>query len=203
MNDFLTETADRFKSMPQPAQWLLGILAGVAATAIATIFLLMMGWWSNTSNTVERLEPRVAQILGFLESDLDIKVTLDERKRLLSEMALPSSGDSGRGGAVLQERVRSLSSQAGLTVIGSEVREPADLEDLIRLSVNAKLAGEPDALTSFFQSLVEQRPFLFVDSLSLTAQRNVARSRAGGASGQEANLLLDVEIYAYQEAPLP
>ena len=115
-------------------------------------------------------------------------MSLDERNRLLSEMALPSSGDSGRGGAVLQERVRSLSSQAGLTVIGSEVREPTDLEDLIRLSVNAKLAGEPDALMNFFQSLDEQRPFLFVDSLSLTAQRNVPGSRARGAPGQEANV---------------
>lgn len=203
MKEAVQKLRDRFVAMPEPTRVFVSLLVGGLVVVLATILFSILNWWSASGSRVASLEPRVAQILGFLEADLDVRTALQERNDLLSAMALPSSGDSGRGGALLQERVRSLSSQVGLTVIGTEVREPTELEGLVRLSVNAKLVGAPDAVVNFFQSLNEQRPFLFVSSFSLSTERNVARTSAGRSRGSEGDLFVDIEIYAYQETGQP
>ena len=199
--DRATAVRDHFMALPLPARALAGsVLAGAALLVISGV-AWMGSWWVASAQQVDTLEPRVAQILGFIESEQRVESALSQREALLLTMVFPDSGESGRGGAVLQERVRNLSAEAGLTVIGSEVLEPEVLEDSVKLKLSAKVAGTPRALIEFFRRLNEERPFLFVTAFTVNAQRPLPRGGAGRVQSSEANLLVDIRVHAYQMAP--
>ena len=68
----------------------------------------------------------------------------------LSELAIEDTGDTGRGGALLQQQLRQLAGEVGLTVVGSEVKEPEALEALVKLNATLQLTGGPTISTNFF-----------------------------------------------------
>lgn len=189
-----------FMALPPPARFLAGSLFGGTVLLIISVVVWLVSGWVGSSQQVDALEPRVAQILGFLESEQKLDSALSQREALLLTMVFPDSGTSGRGGAVLQQRVRNLSAEAGLTVIGSEVLEPELLDDVIKLRLATKVAGPPEALLEFFRRINEARPFLFVDAVTVNGERQLPRSARGAVSAQ-ANVLADVTLYAYQMVP--
>lgn len=191
----------QFVGLPHPARAMCGIALAAAAILLAFVLIWLLSWWLATATQIKALEPRIAQTLGFIESEERVYAALAERDDLLLKMALPDTGDSGRGGAVLQERVRDLSTDSGLSVIGSEVLEPQALDNVIKLRLSAKVAGSPEAVTAFFLLLDEARPFLFVDSFTISAKARVPeRDRRSGSLAEE-SLMLDLTLYAYQMVP--
>lgn len=129
----------------------------------------------------------------------EIVEALEARSEVLANAAFLDSGDSGRGGALLQQEIRELADSNALTIIGSEVREPELLEDLAKLRVNFKVAGLPENVTRFFQSLNAYRPFLFVSTVSINPQqRQLNVLRAPGRESYDNTLLLQLDVYAYQ-----
>ena len=81
----------------------------------------LIAWWVESSVETARLEPRIAQIVGYLESEQRIDAALTAYGDMLDELAFPDSGESGMGGARLQQELRQMSTQSGLTLVGTEV----------------------------------------------------------------------------------
>ena len=137
-------------------------------------------------------------MLGYLNAREEIAGALEARSEVLANAAFLDSGDSGRGGALLQQEIRKLAASSALTVIGSEVREPELLEDLAMLRINVKVAGLPENVTQFFQSLNAYRPFLFVSTLSINPQQRQLNILRSGRETYDNTLLLQLDVYAYQ-----
>ena len=192
---------EQFMALPHPARALVAAVLSGTAIVVLVVLLWLASWWAESVQQVETLEPRVAQILGFLESEEQVQAALSRRDAMLSEAVFPDSGDSGRGGAVFQERVRNLSAEAGLTVIGSEVLESEPRDDIIKLRLGTKVAGPPGALVEFFRRITEARPFLFVSAVEVNAQRQLPRRARGPEQSGEANLMAEITLHAYQMAP--
>ena len=123
---------DAFWRLPSPAKLVLGVVLGSAALVLITVVLRLAIWWGSAGQATARLEPRIAQTLGFLDARQEIASALETRTNLLTSLALADSGGSGRGGALLQQEIRKLAASNGLTIIGSEVQEPEPLEDAIK-----------------------------------------------------------------------
>ena len=190
---------DAFWRLPLPAKIVMGVSLGSLALILLTVVLRLALWWGGSGQATARLEPRIAQMLGFMEAREEIAGALAARSEVLANAAFLDSGDSGRGGALLQQEIRKLAASNGLTIIGSEVREPELLEDLAILRVNVKVAGLPNNVTQFFQSLTAYRPFLFVSTLSINPQQrqlNILRSAAH--ERYDNTLLMQLDVYAYQ-----
>jgi Tfp pilus assembly protein PilO len=123
---------------------------------------------------------------------------LESRTNVLTNLALADSGGSGRGGALLQQEIRKLAANNGLTIIGSEVQEPEILEDVDKLRVNVKATGLPENVARFFQSLNAYRPFLFISTFSINPrQRQLNTLRSPGVIYDNA-LSIQLDVYAYQ-----
>ena len=158
-----------------------------------------MFWWGSSGQISARLEPRIGQTLGFLEAEEQVAQSLAERNGILEQLAFKNTGDSGRGGALLQQEIRKLSAQNDLTVIGSEVQEPEALDDLLKLKVNVRVAGHPANVIRFFQSLSVYRPVLFVSGLSINPQqRQLISARSRNREQYDNTLIVQLDVYAYQ-----
>ena len=190
---------DAFWGLPSPARLVLGVALGSAVFILFAIVLRLAIWWGSAGQATARLEPRIAQMLGFLNARQEISNALDARTNLLTSLALADSGDSGRGGALLQQEIRKLAASNGLTIIGSEVQEPELLEDVDKLRVNVRARGLPENVARFFQSLSAYRPFLFVSTLSINPNRRQLNTvRSPERETYDNTLSIQLDIYAYQ-----
>ena len=190
---------DAFWRLPSPAKLVLGVVLGSAALVLITVVLRLAIWWGSAGQATARLEPRIAQTLGFLDARQEIASALETRTDLLTSLALADSGGSGRGGALLQQEIRKLAASNGLTIIGSEVQEPEPLEDVAKLRVNVKATGLPENVARFFQSVSGYRPLLFVSNFSINPnQRQLNILRSPGRETYDNALSIQLDVYAYQ-----
>ena len=190
---------DAFWGLPSPARLVLGVVLGSTALILFAVVLRLAIWWGSAGQATARLEPRIAQMLGFLNARQEISNALEARTNLLTSLAIADSGDSGRGGALLQQEIRKLAASNGLTIIGSEVQEPELLEDVDKLRVNVRARGLPENVARFFQSLSAYRPFLFVSTLSINPNRRQLNTvRSPERETYDNTLSIQLDIYAYQ-----
>lgn len=185
---------DEVLALPAPGR---AVLMTVAVATLIGVLLLMtrlIVWWVESSAETARLEPRIAQIVGYLESEQRIDSALNAYGQMLGELAFPDSGESGIGGARLQQQLRQMSTQNGLTLVGTEVRQPDNQDTLLRLGVNMRVAGPPENVIRFLETIQQYRPLLFISSLSLSAQRGQRRA----PETEQDNLKLQLDVHAYQ-----
>ena len=188
-----------FLRVPIRARWVLVATVGtVLLITLIFVFRLLL-WWGSSSQMSARLEPRIGRTLGFLEAQTQVSQALNERNAILADMAFQNTGESGRGGALLQQEIRKLLAQNDLTVIGSEVQEPALLDDLLKLKVNVRVAGYPANVTRFLQSLADYRPFLFVSGMNISPQqRQLMSARSRGREQYDNTIVMELDVYAFQ-----
>ena len=174
-----------------------------AALIVITLTLLALGnifgWWMSNVYDISATKPRISRLLGYIEAAPNIRDTLAEVDTALSELAIEDTGDTGRGGALLQQQLRQLASEAGLTVVGSEVKEPEALEALVKLNATLQLTGGPDNFDVFFEGLYFADPALFPEGMKIEAMRRINRSRHPSTlSGTEDHVIARVDIAAFR-----
>ena len=174
-----------------------------AALMLITLTLLALGnifgWWMSNVSDISATKPRISRLLGYIEAAPSITAALEEVYAALSELAIDDTGDTGRGAALLQQQLRQLASEAGLTVVGSEVKEPEALDALVKLNATLQLTGGPDDLDAFFEGLYFADPALFPEGMKIEAMRRINRSRHPSTlSGTEDHVMARVDIAAFR-----
>ena len=163
--------------------------------ALGNIF----GWWMSNVSEISATKPRISRLMGYIEAAPRITDALADVNVALSELAIEDTGDSGRGGALLQQQLRQLASEAGLTVVGSEVKEPEALDALVKLNATLELTGGPDDFDAFLERLYLGVPALFPEGMKIEAMRRINRRRNPRTlSGTEDHVMVKVDIAAFR-----
>ena len=163
--------------------------------ALGNIF----GWWMSNVSEISATKPRISRLLGYIEAAPRITDALADVNVALSELAIEDTGDSGRGGALLQQQLRQLASEAGLTVVGSEVKEPEALDALVKLNATLELTGGPDDFDAFLERLYLGVPALFPEGMKIEAMRRINRRRNPRTLvGTEDHVMAKVDIAAFR-----
>ena len=174
-----------------------------ALLVVTTLTLLALsnifGWWISHVADISATKPRISRLLGYIDAAPRINATLAEVDIVLSELAIEDTGDTGRGGALLQQQLRQLAGEVGLTVVGSEVKEPEALEALVKLNATLQLTGGPDDLDEFFQRLYRASPALFPEAMKIEALRRINRRRQPSALvGTEDHVSAQIDVAAFR-----
>ena len=185
--------------LPVQARSLL-YLVGASAILITLIALVnILGWWVSNASEINSTKPRVSRLLGYIEASPQIDITLARVNEALSQVAIEDTGDTGRGGALLQQRLRQLATEAGLTVVGSEVKEPETLDALVKLNASLQVTGGPEDLDECFQRVYRASPALFPESMRIEALRRLNRRRQPSTVvGTEDHVSGRIDISAYR-----
>jgi hypothetical protein len=163
--------------------------------ALGNIF----GWWMSNVSEISATKPRISRLLGYIEAAPRITDALADVNVALSELAIEDTGDSGRGGALLQQQLRQIASEAGLTVVGSEVKEPEALDALVKLNATLELTGGPDDFDAFLERLYLGVPALFPEGMKIEAMRRINRRRNPRTlSGTEDHVMAKVDVAAFR-----
>lgn len=202
IRDSFTETFRLFQSnimmMPTAGRVVAIIAISLVGMVLFSVVVRVLVWWISTAQHIDRIEPRIAQTLGFTEARVDIVAALEEREGLLAELAYSTDGDSGRNGAIMQQELRRLSSQSGLVLIGSEVQDSESVGDLDKLSVNLKVSGAPGALMELINQIQASRPVQFIDTLNISARRQLSGRLRDSKQATEHVLIADLQVSAYE-----
>ena len=75
---------DAFWRLPSPAKLVLGVALGSVALILLTVVLRLAIWWGSAGQATARMEPRIAQMLGFLNARQEIARALESRTGSLS-----------------------------------------------------------------------------------------------------------------------
>ena len=174
-----------------------------ALLVVTTLTLLALsnifGWWISHVADISATKPRISRLLGYIDAAPRINATLAEVDIVLSELAIEDTGDTGRGGALLQQQLRQLAGEVGLTVVGSEVKEPEALEALVKLNATLQLTGGPDDLDEFFQRLYRASPALFPEAMKIEALRRINRRRQPSTLvGTEDHVSAQIDVAAFR-----
>jgi hypothetical protein len=177
---------------------LIGAVLTVTALTLMTLSHLF-GWWIDHVADIGATKPRISRLLGYIDAAPRINATLAEVDITLSDLAIEDTGDTGRGGALLQQQLRQLASEAGLTVVGSEVKPPESLDALVKLKATLQLTGGPDDLDEFFQRLYRASPALFPEAMKIEALRRINRRRQPSTLvGTEDHVSARIDIAAFR-----
>ena len=123
--------------------------------------------YATGEDYLNRLEPRFARLLG-LQASAD---KLDEKvKQLGDRMSLfiyPSEMDATQAGNDAQQRVRSVLSTAGLTVVSSQVLPTKVEQGFERISLSVRAEGELIQLQAALAVLPSLTPVILVDGINI------------------------------------
>lgn len=186
-------------ALPAQARTLVYISGATCAMLTLLVLVNVVGWWISAASDVATVKPRISRLLGYIESAPRIDLALTEVNAALTGVAIEDTGDSGRGGALLQQQLRQLAGDVGLTVVGSEVKEPEALDALVKLNATLQVSGGPDDFDEFFQRLYRASPTLFPEMMRIEALRRINRRRLPSTVlGTEDHVSARVDIAAYR-----
>lgn len=190
---------DSMLRLPIQARSVLALILLAALLATALALSAVFSWWVESVSETSTSKPRISRLLGYIEVTSQLEQALSETEGALSLVAIEDTGDSGRGGALLQQQLRSLANEAGLVVVGSEVREAEPLDLLVRLSATIQVTGSPASIDSFTGLLLQASPAMFPQQILLQSPRRMSRRRSSDNLGvQEANISASLKISAYR-----
>ena len=173
-----------------------------AATVFVVVTLLtlsnVLGWWLSSFSDISDTKPRISRLLGYIEAAPQIESATAEIDLALARVAIEDTGDTGRGGALLQQQLRQLAGRVGLTVVGSEVKEPVQLETLVKLNATLKVTGGPDDFDEFFQLLYRASPAFFPEGMQAEALRRINRRLRNPDAATADHLSARVDVAAYR-----
>ncbi len=176
------------------------VYGAAAAFALVTLLALsnVLGWWLGGLSDISATKPRISRLLGYIEAAPQIESATAEIELALTQIAIEDSGDTGRGGALLQQQLRQLAGDVGLTVVGSEVKEPVQLEALVKLNATLQVTGGPDDFDEFFQTLYRASPALFPEGMQAEALRRINRRLRNPDAATADHLSARVDVAAYR-----
>ena len=177
------------------------IVYGAAAVFVVVTLLALsnlLGWWLSSFSDISATKPRISRLLGYIDAAPQIESATAEVELALTQVAIEDTGDTGRGGALLQQQLRQLAGAAGLTVVGSEVKEPAQLEALVKLNATLQVTGGPDDFDEFFQLLYHASPALFPEGMQAEALRRINRRLRNPDAATADHMSARVDVAAYR-----
>lgn len=178
------------------AQWIVAVSLAAIVCLWFWVALFFWGHYRSLHQQSQELIPRIARLAGLAESEAVLQAAGEQAD---SQLQLLVYGDAGDANAMMQQQVRQVLEQAGLTVAGSQILTPKIESLFTRLQLDISATGSIEALEVALRDLHDLRPLVMVDSLQ--AQPARTRVRGGGALPFEQVLTLRLRLSSLRLQP--
>ncbi len=178
--------------------------------AVTLALFLVMGVFVFTATLVNAYLDRRAEISGLesklrriektLESEEALQQLAQQQKRSAKDRNLfLGSGDTELVAAKLQDQVSRLLQRYDARLIRSQQIQVDPLQGALGIGLKLQLQVKLQDIVRILHELEENRPLLFLDSLSVTISRASSRLRVRGKAKTTPELLdVNLDIVGYQ-----
>lgn len=162
-------------------------LAIAAAVAGAATWLLQ-----RYQTGLQTLEPRIERLAGVVEAGPEIQANLEQATQQIGPWLHPTGPNVP---TEVQQRLRQLIDGAGLTSVALQAAEPDTSGAVVRVRLSATLTGPWPAALRFLQTLQQQRPAFWVQSMAVLRE-----GRDAPTEPQTVRLTLQIDAPVAREA---
>lgn len=158
-------------------------IKSVALLSLAVLLLVMTGaylvskyHWAESKLT--ELEPRYARLIGLDASKLRLVRAIASSADFVNRFAYPATLDVSQAGNDAQQKIRSITTGAGLSITSSQVLAPKSETHFDRIPLTVRLEGELPALQAALTVLATQSPAIHFDGFNVTTYGQVKAETA-------------------------
>lgn len=158
--------------MKQIARRDLAVVLVTMALALAPLILIGAYLYNKSqwaTQRIDEVEPRHARISGLLANKDNLAQAQAQAADRLAQYLHPLGQDSNHVGNDVQQRIRSILSSAGLTIISTQVLAAKDEKDLERIPLSVRAEGDMMAVQLALAGLDEQKPAILTEGVLLQA----------------------------------
>jgi general secretion pathway protein M len=154
---------------------------------VLALYLVFQFWFlrQDFADEIETIQPRTARLLGMVESVDQLELASGVTHNMLAELVYAVDQDSAMTAAALQQSIRELMTDVGLSVSGSQILPQPKSQAFDRISLDISAEGNIDALDEALSSLELMRPLVFVESLKVQPRRSRGRRRSRGGQPED------------------
>jgi len=169
------------------------IVSATLALLIAVAVGAASQWLLHRYQTgLQTLEPRIERLAGVVEEGPQIQARLEQATQQIAPWVHPGGPNAS---TEVQQRLRQLIDGAGLTAVALQAAEPDASATIARVRISATLTGPWPTALGFLQTLQQQRPVFWVQSLALMRE-----GRDAPTEPQTVRLTLQIDAPVAREA---
>ena len=130
------------------------------------------------ADEIDRLQPRIARLEGIKAFEEQLTGTATSARQTIDSLVHPASTNRTEVSAAMQNDVRQLMTEAGLSVSNSQVLPLREGEQFDFIGLKLTVTGDVNALDEALASLTVFAPVIVVESLDIWPNRQrSSRSR--------------------------
>jgi general secretion pathway protein M len=146
-----------------------GLLVAAILAALLLPLALAGGYFYNkylwAENKLAEIEPRHARLLGLEAGKPELGQALAQSEVLVSRYVYPASLDVSQAGNEAQQRIRTIATKAGLSIMSSQVLPPKVEGQFDRVPLTVRLEGELPALQTALVVLAGESPAINFETM--------------------------------------
>ena len=151
--------------------WIIGLTLLVPVLIYCNLLFGLLSVRQAYQADVDRIAPRLARLQGLIDHQDALRDSAEQAERIMVDLVYPVTEDRAAVAARLQQDVRQMLADAGLSITNSQVlpvREEAMFDHIgLKLTVKGSIAE----LDAGLVALDAHRPLLLVESLEVWPNR--------------------------------
>lgn len=129
--------------------------------------LFLAGRYHNARQTLDRVEPRYARLLGLEAAQAQLTTAIMDARAVAGQFAYPASQDAGQAGNDAQQRIRSAFTAARMDIVSSQVLGAKVDKNVDRVPLSVRVEGDLASLQNALASMASQSPTILIDTVSI------------------------------------
>jgi len=170
--------------------WIVGVTLLLPLLFFLNAVVGILSVRHEYQSSIDNLEPRIARLRGLIEKEDQLQQVAVEVDRRIPGLVYTASQDRATVSANLQQEVRQLLVDAGLSVTNSQVLPVREQELFDYIAVKVTVSGTLANLDAALSSLGSYMPLVLVESLDIFPRRSSRRNKAATEQAVTATLQL-------------
>lgn len=150
------------------------VVGGTLLIVLLLVLMAVMKLWGirdGYDERIERIVPRIARLEGLALSEERLKAASGEVQVALQELAYAPGGQVAMDSAAMQQTVRSVMTEAEMSVSGSQILPPRREENVQQLGLDVTAEGSVDSLAEVLIQLRALRPLVVIENVTIKPSR--------------------------------
>jgi general secretion pathway protein M len=148
----------------------------VLVPVLAGAYLISKYQWAESK--LAELEPRYARLIGLEASKGQMTRAMASSADFITRFAYPATLDVSQAGNDAQQKIRTITTGAGLSIASSQVLAPKSDTHFDRIPLTVRLEGELPALQAALTVLATQSPAIHFEGFTVATNGQVKADTA-------------------------